>query len=79
MRSAPMRSARMRTAPSRFAPLRFALRRSALLTIDGPHIRLAQPDRRLHQRIQHHLEIKRRAADDLEHVGGGCLLLQRLT
>ena len=34
---------------------------------------------RFDQRLQHHLKIKGRAADDLEHVGGGGLLLQRLT
>jgi hypothetical protein len=32
----------------------------------------------LRQRIQHSLQVERRAADDLEHVGGGGLLLQRL-
>ena len=30
----------------------------------------------LDERIQHRLQIERRAADDLEHVRGGCLLLQ---
>ena len=30
------------------------------------------------KRIEHGLQIERRAADDLEHVGGGGLLLQRL-
>ena len=29
------------------------------------------------QRIEHGLQIEGRAADDLEHVGGGGLLLQR--
>src|SRR5262249_61784142 len=28
---------------------------------------------------EHGFEIEGRAADDLEHVGGGCLLLQRFT
>ena len=37
----------------------------------------AQPRRRFDQRIEHGLQIERRAADDLEHVGGGGLLLQR--
>ena len=32
---------------------------------------------RFDQRIEHRLQIERRAADDLEHVGGGRLLLQR--
>ena len=39
--------------------------------------RLAQPRCRLDQRIEHRLQIEGRAADDLEHVGGGGLLLQR--
>ena len=38
----------------------------------------AEPCRRLDQRAEHRLQIKGRAADDLEHVGGGGLLLQRL-
>src|SRR6516165_1353739 len=38
----------------------------------------AQPCRRFNQRIEHRLQIECRAADDLEHVGGGGLLLQRL-
>src|SRR5262249_17731044 len=44
---------------------------------DGGHIRLAQPRGRLDQRVEHRLQIEGRAADDLEHVGGGSLLLQR--
>src|SRR5262249_17801153 len=31
---------------------------------------------RFNKRLQHRLEIKSRAADDLEHVGGGGLLFQ---
>ena len=46
--------------------------------MNGGLIRLAQPCGRLDQRIEHGLQIERRAADDLEHVGGGGLLLQRL-
>src|SRR5262249_6620697 len=38
---------------------------------------LAKSDRRFDQRIEHHLKIECRPADDLEHVGGGGLLLQR--
>ncbi len=41
-------------------------------------IGLAQPRHRLDQRIEHGLQVEGRAADDLEHVGGGGLLLQRL-
>src|SRR5215813_614694 len=44
---------------------------------DGGHIRLAQPRGRLDQRVERGRQIERRAADDLEHVGGGSLLLQR--
>ena len=44
---------------------------------DRRYVRLAQPRRRLDQRIEHRLQIEGRAADDLEHVGGGGLLLQR--
>src|SRR5262249_30988634 len=40
-------------------------------------LRLAQPGSRLDQRIQHGRQVEGRAADDLEHVGGGGLLLQR--
>src|SRR5262249_31451648 len=32
---------------------------------------------RFNERLQHRLEIKGRATDDLEHVGGGGLLLER--
>ena len=39
--------------------------------------RLAQPSSRLHQCVEHCLQIERRTADDLEHVGGGRLLLKR--
>src|SRR5215831_6230338 len=45
---------------------------------DGGYIRLAQPRGRLDQRVEHRLQIERRAADDLEHVGGGGLLLEGL-
>src|SRR5262249_43563051 len=38
----------------------------------------AKPRRALDQGLQHGLQIESRAADDLEHVGGGGLLLQRL-
>ena len=36
-----------------------------------------KPRRRFNQRLQHGLQIERRAADDLQHIGGGRLLLQR--
>jgi hypothetical protein len=49
-----------------------------LRPVDGCAVGLAQSRRRLDQRIEHGLQIEGRAADDLEHVGGGGLLLQRL-
>ena len=50
---------------------------AALLAGDGGHIRFAQSRHRLGQRIEHRLQIEGRAANHLEHVGGGGLLLQR--
>ena len=38
----------------------------------------AQPNRRLVQGVEHGLQVEGRTADDLEHVGRRCLLLQRL-
>ena len=40
--------------------------------------RVAQPTSRHHQCVEHCLQIERRTADDLEHVGGRRLLLKRL-
>jgi hypothetical protein len=44
---------------------------------DRSHIRIAKSRDRFDKGLQHSLEIECRAADDLEHVGGGGLLLQR--
>ena len=44
------------------------------MPLSASHSRAADFD----QRLQHDLQIEGRAADDLEHVGGGGLLLQRL-
>ena len=41
-------------------------------------IGLAQARRRFDQRIEHGLQIEGRAADHLEHVGGGGLLLRAI-
>src|SRR6266568_3196008 len=41
-------------------------------------IRVAKAGCRLSKRIEHRLQVESRAADDLEHVGRGGLLLQRL-
>jgi hypothetical protein len=38
---------------------------------------VAQACRRFDQRLQHRFEVEGRPADDLEHVGGGGLLLKR--
>ncbi len=42
---------------------------------DGSPIRAAMACRRLGERVEHSLQIEGRAADDLQHVGGGRLLL----
>ena len=49
----------------------------AIVSVDESPFRFAQPRRRFSERIEHRLQVKGRAADDLEHVGGGRLLLQR--
>ena len=41
------------------------------------NICLTKSCRRLDQRDEHRRQIKRRAADHLEHIGGGGLLLER--
>src|SRR5262249_16630384 len=47
----------------------------AFLTSDRRHIRLTKSGGGCDQRFEHRLQIERRAADDLEHVGSGGLLL----
>ena len=47
----------------------------ALLAMHGRNICIAQSRSRLRQRIEHRLQIERRATDDLEYVCGRCLLL----
>ena len=47
--------------------------------MDRRHVGLAESGGRLNKCIQHRLQIEGRAADDLEHVGGGGLLLQRFS
>ena len=41
------------------------------------HVRIAHARCQFGQRIEHCLKIERRAADDIEHVGGRGLLLER--
>jgi hypothetical protein len=48
----------------------------AITEEDGGPFSLAKSHRRLGKSVQQHLKIKRRSADDLEHIGGGGLLLQ---
>ncbi|HEX8809782.1 MAG TPA: hypothetical protein VF760_12395, partial [Xanthobacteraceae bacterium] len=45
---------------------------------DGYVISAAEPPGALDQRVKHRLQIEGRAANDLEHVGRGGLLLKRL-
>src|SRR5262245_27382883 len=40
-------------------------------------VSFAQPSRRPQQRVEDSLEVKRGPTDDLEHIGGGSLLLKR--
>src|ERR1700737_2487820 len=49
----------------------------AITQVDEGIICLAKPRGRLDERIEHSPEIEGRATDDLEHVGGGSLLLTR--
>ena len=50
---------------------------SRLLARSDAIVGLAKPHCRFDKRIEHPLQIERRAADHLEHVGGGGLLLKR--
>src|SRR5262249_8151198 len=45
---------------------------------DRAHLGVAEPGCRFQKRLQDRLQVERRAADDLEHVGGGGLLLEGL-
>ena len=51
--------------------------RGTFQPMDRGYVGFAQPRRRLDQCIEHRLEVEGRAADGLEHVGGGGLLLER--
>ena len=61
----------------RVAVTRCRIKSRVSRTKDLSAIRFAQSCCRLDQRIEHRLQIESRATDDLEHVGGGALLLQR--
>ena len=63
---------------------RKATRRDQVIFIVSPPehhclVGAAEARHRLHQRVENRLEVDGRAADDLEHIGGRSLLLQRLT
>jgi hypothetical protein len=45
---------------------------------DAAPVSHTKASRRLDKRVKHGLQIERRATDDLEHVSGGGLLLQRV-
>src|SRR5262245_65639280 len=53
-------------------------KKSAFESPNEGGVRLAQPSSRFYQRVEHSLQIERRAADHLEYVGGSGLLRQRL-
>jgi hypothetical protein len=50
----------------------------AVAKADRAALTANQPDPGRNQRVKHRLQIERRAADHLQHVGGRGLLLQRL-
>src|SRR5262249_56637086 len=52
---------------------------SSFLAGDESLVRIAETSGGPDQRIEHALKIEGRSADDLEHVGGRGLLLQRLS
>src|SRR5262249_29662789 len=51
----------------------------AFTTKNEGHLGIAEMCGGLDERIENRLELGDRAADDLEHIGGGGLLLQRFT
>src|SRR5262245_58945661 len=60
-------------------PVRFgAIKDSILLTSNNSLLGIAERRRRLNEGLQHCVQVEGRAANDLEHVGGGRLLLERL-
>ena len=53
-----------------------AVEDSVFLAGNDGLVGIAEPGRRFNEGLQHCLQIERRAADDLEYVGGGRLLLK---
>src|SRR5215813_7551367 len=58
---------------------RYNMEVSTFLTSDRGHIRFTKSGGRRDQRFEHHNKIEGGAADDLEHVCGSSLLLQRFS
>src|SRR5262249_49325247 len=56
-----------------FSPIEYAI----YLPGDRSLVGIGKPSGGFDQRLEHRFEVEGRAADDLEHVGGGGLLLQR--
>jgi len=50
--------------------------RIAIITENHSSVRATEPDGRSQERIKYHLQIERRSADDLKHIGRSGLLLQ---
>ena len=50
----------------------------AVELVDHPRVRAAEPDRVAHDRLEHGLQLELPAPDDVEHLAGGRLLLDRL-
>ena len=75
--AAPERSHRAR-AHRNGAVMRYSAQIIALAQEDDGVVSVAQARRRLDEGVEHRLQIECRAADHLEHIGGGGLLLQRL-
>src|SRR5262249_46602372 len=59
------------------AMMRSEMQRFAVTQKNSRIVRLAESRCRLSKRIEHDLQIERRPADDLKHIGGRGLLLQR--
>ena len=68
-----MVAVRLRPADREREPVHVAVEQ-----VDLPGVRAAQPDGLSQHRLEHRLELERRAPDDLQHLGRGRLALARL-
>jgi hypothetical protein len=50
----------------------------SLLPHNGRHVCVAKAGGRFNEHVEHGLKVEGRAANGLQHIGGGSLLLQRL-